>query len=299
MPIITLADTSSVLPEPFLVDVLDYLRDRLVLANLVRRNVRNETGQKGQTIKIPKLGDLSAVDKASGTDMSFQSATSGGVNVVLDQHKVVPWAMEDVVAAMALDEALDYSKQAIARLASEIETSLAETYTDASVEVGTAGTALSLATLLDAWEKMEEANVPDDGRWAAISTKDAKNLLDTDKLTRVNEAGDGGAALRRANLGAIYGMDIFSSNRIVKTTVPDTYHNLAGHRDGMTLAMRSLKLPPAGSVAAASIVIDEESKLAFRMITSYGHESLGVRHSIDVLFGTKMHDERLMVEMLS
>ena len=35
-------------------------------------------------------------------------------------------------------------------------------------------------------------------------------------------------------------------------------------------------------------MIDEESKLAFRMITSYGHESLGVRHSIDVLFGTKM-----------
>lgn len=300
MPIITLTEAASVIPEPFMIDVLDYMRDRLVLANLVRRNVRDQPGQKGQTIQIPKLGDLEAVDKVEKTDMSWQDPSNDSVDVVLNEHKVVPWAMEDTVAAMALDEALDYSMQAIGRLAAKIEDSLAGTYTDATKEAGAAGQAITTATLLDVWEKLELANVPDDGtRFAAIAVKDAKNLLDTDKLTKANEAGDGGLALRRSNLGEIHTLNIYKSNRIVKTTGPDTYHGLAGHRDGMTLAMRYLPLPPANSVAAASIMVDPETGLAFRMISSYGHAQLGVRHSLDVLFGTKMHDPRQMVEILS
>lgn len=298
MPIINLTNANAVLPEPFLVDVLDYLRDRLILANLVRRNVRTEPGQKGQVIKIPKLGDLAAEDKVEGVDLTFQNPANAATDVTLDQHKVVPWGMEDPVTAMALDEALDYSQQAISRLAEQIEDALAGTYVDASTQVGTGGSAISTTTLLDAWEALQNNSVPDDQRFACISTKDAKALLDTDKLTKVNEAGDGGAALRSANLGSLYNMMVYSSNRVVQTAGP-VYHNLAGHRDGMTLAMRYLPLPPEGSVAAASVVVDPATGLAFRMIMSYGHESLGVRHSLDVLFGVKLHDDRLIVEMLS
>ena len=206
--------------------------------------------------------------------------------------------MEDTVRAMAVQDALDYSKQAIGKLAEAMEDSLMGTYTDAIVEVGTGGAAITDATLLDVWQALEENDVPDDQRFAVVPIKDAKSLLDQDKLTKVNEAGDGGAALRRANLGQLYTMEIYSSNRIISTTGP-VYHGLAGHRDGMVLAMRYLPLPPEGSVSAASIVFDEETGLAFRMIESYGHAELGVRYSIDVLYGVKMVDPRLMVEILS
>jgi hypothetical protein len=299
MGIVSTADAAEAIPEVLMVEVLDYLRDRLVLANLVRRDVREEPSKKGATISVVKLGDLSVQDKGEKSNITFEAPENTSVDLNLNQHKVVGWAVESRARAVAIDEALDYGKQAINRLATSIEDVLAGTYVDATTEVGAGNTAITPGTLLDAWEALQTNNVPDDdGRFACIHTKDGKNLLDTDKLTKVNESGDNGDALRRAEIGMIYGMEVYTSNRIIETPGP-VKHNLAGHRDGIVLGMRPLELPPERAGVVARVITDEETGLAFRMIASYGHGSLGMQYSLDVLFGAKMIDDRLMVEILS
>ena len=295
MPITT-TEAADAIPEVLMVDVLDYLRDRLVLARMVRRDMRDAVSAKGDKIGVPKLGDLSVQEPAEGDPLTFASPSNSKVIVDLDKDPSVTWSVTSKARAVAIDEALDYGKQAIGRLGGHIEAALAGLYTEATTEVGTGGTAVTTSTLLDAWEALEAANVPDDMRFAAVAVKDAKNLLDTDKLTKVNESGDQGAALRRAQLGALYGMDIFSSNKIVSTAGP-VFHGMAGHRDGITLAIRPLELPDAGVVA--SVITDEESGLSFRLMRSYDIDTKSTKFVLDLLYGVKMVDPRLMVEILS
>lgn len=292
-------EAADAVPEIWLAMALQKFKDKIVLLNFINRDVRDSPAQKGDTISVNERGSLTAQDKTEGTPLTFQAPQNSKKSLVLNKHKVVPWAMEDVASSLAIDDAVDYIDDATDTLVEQIEDDVWAEYANASNTVGVAGQDINVSTILESRRHLQENNAPGDGRVFAMSTKDGENVLGIDKLTKANERGDGGEALRNASIGTAYGFNFFESNRVPTTgSDPTVHHNLALHPRAATIAMRPLKLPPAGTAVGAYIV-DEDTGIILRMIQSYGHEDMGVRMTLDILYGLKTFHPELMVHVKS
>lgn len=293
-------EASDAVPEIWLATALEKFRDKIILAALVQRDVRDDPAEKGDTISVNERGALSAQDKGEGSDISPEAPSNNKKSLTLNTHKYVSWSMEDVASSLAVEDALEYTEDAVDALVEAIEADLWALYSGITPQAGTAGQDITETTVLATRKTMSDNNVPGDDRVFAVSTKDTENLLGTDKLTDADKRGDEGQALRDARIGRAYGFDFMESN-VVPTTGsnPTTHHNIAFHPRFATIGMRPLELPPEGSGATASYIVDEETGIALRMIQSYDHKAMGVIMSLDILYGVKVFQDTLAVHVKS
>jgi len=139
-------------------------------------------------------------------------------------------------------------------LALKVDQYIAGLYTDAASAVGSAGTPVApTATsavgstaydyLVDLSTKLDEAEAPQDGRWAIVPSWFEGLLL---KDTRFIASGDATAAVARLNgsIGTAAGFSILKSNSVSNngTTSGSTYRILAGVAGAITLAEQMRKV---------------------------------------------------------
>lgn len=389
-------EAADAIPQFWLSEALGYLRDEIVLAGLVRRDVDDVVAEEGDTINVTKRGALSVQTPAENAALVPEGPTTTKIPIVLNQYAAVTWQATDLASAKAVDDAINYAQDAAAKLAEHIEQSIAAEYANfTTTKTGTDGVSgITLANIISTRIDQNKANVPRSGRAMVIHPDAEEDLLNLDKLTDVDRAGTS-MALREAMLGRLYGYDVYSSNNVAQSaytlyidvvddsdgdyevdlsgftgttatfaassdTIEDiadglatdidddalytasaaqvgttstyritvtktdgsvfTYenltspssglevtsagvhlptHNMAFHPDAITLAMRPLPLPPAGSGAVGAYIVDPESGLAMRFMQQYDLLSRGLIQSIDVLYGVKLVDERLAQEVLS
>jgi len=283
-------------------EAINYLREYSIMPALVSKNVGTEFREKGEVLTIPKYGNVTVRDKSANTDITIDKPNDDAVALTLNKHKYVAFGLEDSARAISGsgDILPGYAKQGLQRLADQVDADLLALITSTTDQVGSAGVAITPDMLIDARKELIDNNVPiQERKYAVISPKDEAYLLKQEKFTSAAWLDDAGVALKEASLGRRYGMDIFVDTQMPTSgSSPVTTRNVLFAPDAFVLAMRPLPIPPAGVIAADTLV-DEKTGIAVRVIYSYDHKSMAVLCTIDVLYGCAVKMDEFAVEILS
>lgn len=281
------------IPEIWAQSAIPFLRANIVAAQRILQDSEVATFNVGDTLHIPYPGTFSVNDKAANTEYTIQQPSGETeVQLTLSNHREVSFTIEDIVRAEANQDVMArYGEAAAIALAEDVETKvLAELKTGAgSNTVGTAGTDLTFATLLAAWQKLTDNKAPQGQRYAAIATKDAVKLATDSNIANWIAFANPGIVRAPQSLGALAGFDDVLSSQLVTTTAgtPLQTNDLAWRRDGALIAYRGLPEPPAGLGARRANVRDPESGIVISVLMGYDIRLGGVQVTYELLYGVK------------
>jgi hypothetical protein len=203
-----------------------------VFGALVNRDYEGQIKDKGDTVRIITPGPIT-VQAYSGT-VTYQTPQSTDQVLRITQDDYWAFEMDDLAQVQANVTLIDkYMIKAGQAAAQSVDTHLANLYT----EVGLADVDVTLssgdmyATLVTAGQRLDEKDVPREGRWAVISPAGYAKVLQTDEFIHATAAGD--AVVRNAQVGQMAGFRLHVSNNLVSST---TRRYLYGTNDAITFA---------------------------------------------------------------
>lgn len=201
--------------------LLSILDKNLVYAGApcVNRNYEGEIRERGNSVKITAIGDVSIVDYTKDTDLTVEVLTDTEQSLLIDQAKAFAFEVDDIDyrqsvnggalmteaarrAAFGLRDVAD--QHVVGRM------TLAATNALGVIDATTA-TNVYDALLVPAKVKLDQANFPTEGRWIAIDPATHGKLLLDARFIKANESGTG-EGLRNGFVGRAAGFDIFMSN---------------------------------------------------------------------------------------
>jgi len=244
---IDVTDTAVFIPEIWSQEVKMFRENALVAASLVKR-FDNLVKEKGDTIHIPDISELSANDKTANNEVTLQTVTESQSNLSIDTHKEVSFEIEDIVKTQSqFDLRSLYTKSAGYAIAKAIDTGLLGLYSSlTSTDVGTYGVDLTDATVVAAIQALDEANVPMEERYFVIKPSQKAALLKLDKFVKADFLGqyDQPTVVRKGPnnrylWGDIYGIPTYYTNQVTTTAgTPTQTHNIMFHKEAFMLAMQ-------------------------------------------------------------
>lgn len=284
---VTLATADKFIPEVWSDEVIAAYKQKLVMANLVKK--MNFKGKKGDVIHIPAPTRGSASLKTASTQVNLIAATESEVLVNINRHYEYSRLIEDIVAVQALGSLRQfYTDDAGYALARQVDTDLVQlgrgvrggsgtnAYTAAfSGADGTtayvAGTNTGVAALTDAAirrsiQRLDDADFPMDGRALVIPPSARNTLMGIARYTEqafVGEVG-GSNTIRNGEVGNVYGVPVFV------TTNADT-------TSGSTATRIALMFHKDFAVFC--------EQLGVRSQTQYKQEYLGDLFTSDTIYG--------------
>ena len=289
------ADYGDFIPELWSDEVIATYQKNLVLANLVTRI--NHKGKKGDTINIPTPVRGSATLKGENSLVKIQGDTHANTALSIDKHYEYSVLIEDMAEVQALSSLRRfYTEDAGYALSTQVDLDLfnkaaalnggngtagnsgwnkAQVFTNAGVlsdwdRSGT-GNAVSLATGGDAAiramiEKLDLADVPQDGRAIVLTPRQYTDMLGIQRYTEQAFIGDGNA-IKTGKVGMIYGVEVYVTNAMGTTqcATGSVVHDigLVLHKDAMALV----------------------EQLGVRSQSSYMQGYLGDLYTADTIYG--------------
>jgi hypothetical protein len=194
---------------------------------IARRDYEGDLAEGGNTVKINSIGAVTVSDYTKNTNhAAAETLTDSTQSLTLDQQKMFNFQVDDIDKAQqkpkVMDEAMREAAYAIAKTQ---DTFLGGFYTAAPAGnlLGSDGTPISITTAAAAYEnlvdlgvKLDEADVPDEDRWAVVPPWFV-GLIDKD--SRVVGSGSAQAEGRLANgfVGKLAGFNVIKSNRVANT----------------------------------------------------------------------------------
>lgn len=291
----TVTTAATFIPELWSDEVIASYQKNLVLANLVTRI--NHKGKKGDTINIPTPVRGSATSKGENSLVKIQGDTHANTALSIDKHYEYSVLIEDMAEVQALSSLRRfYTEDAGYALSTQVDLDLfnkaaalnggngtagnsgwnkAVVFNNAGVladwdRTGT-GNAVSLATGGDAAiramvEKLDLADVPQDGRAIVLTPRQYTDMLGIQRYTEQAFIGDGNA-IKTGKVGQIYGIDVYVTNALGTTqcATGSVVHDigLVLHKDAMALV----------------------EQLGVRSQSSYMQEYLGDLYTADTIYG--------------
>ena len=300
-----LTEAATFIPEIWSDEIIAAYQKNLKMAPLVKRIAM--TGKKGDVIHIPKptRGDANA--KAADTAVTIIANTESELTVTVDRHFEYSRLIEDIVEVQALSSLRQfYTEDAGYALAVQIDTDLMNAATgfgDGTRTASPANTGANwvnsnsyyfnassgLATYAadtvasgdnftdlgfrEAIKKMDDANVPMDGRVLVVPPAVRKSLMGIDRY--VSSDFVGGRGVESGLIGNLYGVDIYVSANcpVVEAAAQnsasslDTRGCLFFHKDALVMA----------------------EQLAVRSQTQYKQEYLSTLYTADTLYGVETY----------
>jgi len=291
----TVTTAATFIPELWSDEVIASYQKNLVLANLVTRI--NHKGKKGDTINIPTPVRGSATSKGENSLVKIQGDTHGNTALSIDKHYEYSVLIEDIVEVQALSSLRRfYTEDAGYALSTQVDLDLFNKAAALNGGNGTAGNsgwnktqvfnnagvladwdrsgtgnAVSLATGGDAAiramvEKLDLADVPQDGRAIVLTPRQYTDMLGIQRYTEQAFIGDGNA-IKTGKVGQIYGIDVYVTNAMGTTqcATGSVVHDigLVLHKDAMALV----------------------EQLGVRSQSSYMQEYLGDLYTADTIYG--------------
>lgn len=291
----TVTTAATFIPELWSDEVIASYQKNLVLANLVTRI--NHKGKKGDTINIPTPVRGSATSKGENSLVKIQGDTHANTALSIDKHYEYSVLIEDMAEVQALSSLRRfYTEDAGYALSTQVDLDLfnkaaalnggngtagnsgwnkAVVFNNAGVlsdwdRTGT-GNAVSLATGGDAAiramvEKLDLADVPQDGRAIVLTPRQYTDMLGIQRYTEQAFIGDGNA-IKTGKVGMIYGIEVYVTNAMGTTqcATGSVVHDigLVLHKDAMALV----------------------EQLGVRSQSSYMQEYLGDLYTADTIYG--------------
>tara|TARA_R110000737_G_scaffold329197_2_gene344238 strand:+ start:337 stop:1260 length:924 start_codon:yes stop_codon:yes gene_type:complete len=286
---ITTTTAATFIPEIWSDEIIATYRKNLVLANLVKK--MSFKGKKGDTLHIPAPIRGNASVKAASTQVTLVAGTATEVLVNIDQHYEYSRLIEDIVEAQALASLRNfYTEDAGYALARQVDTALIElgrgvqggsgTTAYSGAKSGADGTtayvagantgigALSDAAIRRSIQRLDDNDVPMDGRFLMVPPSSRNTLMGIARFTEQAFVGEVGSAntIRNGEIGNVYGIPVFVTNN-ADTTSGSTACRIAlmGHKD-------------------FAVFVEQ---MGVRSQTQYKQEYLGTLFTADTLYGVK------------
>lgn len=244
---------SAFIPEVWSAALMEGLKKTLVFGDICNRDYEGEIRSGGDTVRITSISRPTVGTYTPGsTTITPQQLVDAQRTLVVDQVKYWAFQVDDVNQRQAAGDVIGAAtREAAYALADVIDQYIAGLYTGISatnaVNSGSAVTGLT-TTPSDVWDKvlvplavkLDEANVPREGRFAVIPPWVQGSLVRDSRFVKVNESGTS-EGLRNAQVGRAAGFDIMISNNC---PVPTTNQNviIAGNNTGITFASQINKV---------------------------------------------------------
>lgn len=232
-------------PSLWAATLLENLNDAHVAVNLCNRNYEGDISQSGDTVRITSIGRVTIDNYVkNSTSISPETLDDSQQVLTIDQAKYFAFQVDDVDARQVRDDGalMDVAmRDAAWGLGDAADTSVLS----AMQSQGATGNALGALTIgtgnVDAYEnivdlavKLDEANVPRQGRWCIIPPWYhgwlQKNANFVSYGTQANRED-----LENGIIGAAAGMRIVVSNNLPSASTGRNYV-IAGHEMGVTYA---------------------------------------------------------------
>ena len=286
---VTTTTAATFIPEIWSDEIVAAYKKNLVLANLFKK--MSFVGKKGDTVHIPSPTRGSASLKAANTQVALQAATEGDVVVTIDKHYEYSRLIEDIVEAQALTSLRRfYTEDAGYALSKQVDSSLVQlgrtfnggsgvTYGGAYIggdgtTAYTSGTsnasALTDAAIRRTIQRLDDNDVPMDGRFFIVPPSSRNTLMGLDRYTEQAFVGESGSnnTIRNGEIGNLYGIPVFVSSNC-DTATGGARIALLGHKD-------------------AAVLVEQQG---VRSQTQYKQEYLGTLYTADTLYGvSEMRD---------
>jgi len=295
---VTVTTAATFIPEIWSDEIAAAYKKNLVAANLIKK--MNFRGKKGDTVHIPVPTRGSASAKSASTQVTLIAATESEVTVSINKHYEYSRLIEDIVEAQAQSSLRQfYTDDAGYALAKQVDTDLIQL--GRTVNGGSAGarynaayiggdgttafdytantntgnaSALTDAAIRRTIQRLDDSDVPMDGRFFIIPPSSRNTLMGIARYTEQAFVGESGAGntIRNGEIGNVYGIPVFVSSNADHASATSTYPAsgssiaricLMGHRDSMVLV----------------------EQMAVRSQTQYKQEYLGTLFTADTLYG--------------
>ena len=288
---------ATFIPEIWSDEVIAAYQKNLVLANLVKK--LSMTGKKGDTLHIPKPVRGDAHAKAENTAVTVQNATESEVQVTIDKHFEYSRLIEDITETQALASLRQfYTGDAGYALAKQVDSDLfalgkkfgddngqgsdwihsnsynfsgssgVEAY---AADAVAAGDVFNDAGFRELIQKMDDADVPMDGRCLVIPPSVRNAIMGIDRYSSSDFVD--GRVVNNGQIGNLYGIDIYVSSNcpVIETAADngaggDVKAGMLFHKDAMVMAEQQ----------------------AVRSQTQYKQDFLATLYTADTLYGTQV-----------
>jgi N4-gp56 family major capsid protein len=283
---VTVTTAATFIPEIWSDEIAAAYKKSLVAANLVKK--MSFKGKKGDTVHIPVPTRGSASAKSASTQVTLIAATESEVTVSINNHYEYSRLIEDIVEAQALSSLRQfYTDDAGYALGKQVDTDLIKLGRVAQAGANTAAytkgyiggdgstlyvaannnaSALTDAGIRRAIQRLDDSDVPMDGRFFIIPPSSRNTLMGLARYTEQAFVGEAGSAntIRNGEIGNLYGMPVFVSSN-ADTTSGSTAARacLMAHKDAMVLV----------------------EQVGVRSQTQYKQEYLGTLFTADTLYG--------------
>jgi N4-gp56 family major capsid protein len=283
---VTTTTAATFIPEIWSDEIAAAYKKGLVAANLIKK--MSFKGKKGDTVHIPVPTRGSASAKSASTQVTLIAASESEVTVSIASHYEYSRLIEDIVEAQALASLRQfYTDDAGYALAKQVDTDIiqlgriaqggAATAAYTKGYIGGDGSTLYVAgsnnasALTDsgirrAIQRLDDSDVPMDGRYFIIPPSSRNTLMGLARYTEQAFVGEVGSnnTIRNGEIGNLYGMPVFVSSN-ADTTSGSTAARacLMGHKDGLVLV----------------------EQMGVRSQTQYKQEYLGTLFTADTLYG--------------
>ena len=287
-PAVTTTTGATFIPEIWSDEVIAAYKKNLVAANVFKK--MSFKGKKGDVIHIPKPTRGSASVKAASTAVTLIAATETEIQVPIDKHYEYSRFIEDIVEVQALSSLRRfYTEDAGYALAKQVDTDLVQlgrTFNGGAATaaytkgyLGSNGTTLYVAgsnneaALTDAAirrtiQRLDDNDVPTEGRFFLIPPSARNTLMGLDRYTAMDFVGESASAntIRNGQIGNLYGMPVFVSSNADTTSGSGAARVcLMGHKD-------------------AAVLVEQ---MGVRSQTQYKQDRLSTLYTSDTIYGVK------------
>lgn len=210
--------------------------------NVVNRDYEGEIRDHGDRVYIHGIGEITVSDYVRDTTtVNYELLDDSRTELVIDRSKYFAFRVDDLDQAQQRPKVIDAASQKATRtLANVADQHLATFYASAGQTLNDNGAALQV-TDVNVYEllvrmsvMLDEANVPNEGRYAIIPPWIAGKALINEKF--ITKAEPQGTVLN-GQIAKVAGFSILKSNNVPRTgttTVVD--HVTAGHASAMSYA---------------------------------------------------------------
>jgi N4-gp56 family major capsid protein len=287
-PQVTKTTAATFIPEIWSDEVVAAYKKHLVAANLFKK--MSFKGKKGDTVNIPSPTRGAASVKAASTAVTLIAATETNIPVLIDKHYEYSRFIEDIVEVQALSSLRRfYTDDAGYSLAKQIDTDMVQlgrTFnggaataaytggyaggdgTTAYVAASNNQSALTDAAIRRTIQRLDDNDVPTDGRFFMIPPSARNTLMGLDRYTAMDFVGEAGNAntIRNGQIGNLYGMPVYVTSNCDTTSGSAAARvALMGHKD-------------------AAVLVEQ---LGIRSQTQYKQDYLSTLYTSDTIYGVK------------
>ena len=276
-------NTAGFIPEVWSDEIIAAYKKNLVAANLFKK--MSMKGKKGDVMHFPSPARGSAAVKSASSQVTLIAESGTEKTVTINQHYEYSRLIEDFAEVQALSSLRRfYTDDAGYALATRIDTSLIQLGRGAQggtagsanydkaylagdgstlyVDGTNVGTALTDAGLRRAIQRLDDQDVPMDGRFLIVPPATRNTMMGLARFTEQAFVGDG-ATIRNGQIGDVYGVKVFVTTNADTATTTTTRIALLAHPE-------------------AFVLVDQ---LGVRVQTQYKQEYLGTLLTADTLYG--------------